>query len=274
MSDSQRPILDEGSPDPLGDEMKAWEEIETDRALLSGLPVCARLDGRSFRRFCAGLQRPYDQRMSDAMVETTRGLVEHWQPAIGYTQSDEITLIWLGVQHFSGRIQKLASVLAGYASSVFVQQVLRLMPGTGRAELNPCFDCRVWQVPRREVAVEVLRWRQLDAIRNSVQMSAQSIYSPKELHGRGHARLLEMLAEKGVNWGADYPPHFQRGLFLQRVSAERTLGEEVRLGIPERHRPAPGKTFQRAQVEILDLPPIWTLNDAVNLLLPLPIEAP
>jgi len=58
------------------------------------------------------------------MVETTNYLVEETHARIGYTQSDEISLVWQQDRYdaevfFNGKIHKLASVLASLASVKF-----------------------------------------------------------------------------------------------------------------------------------------------------------
>ena len=72
------------------------------------------------------------------------------------------------------------------------------------------FDCRTFNIPKEEVA-NLIYWRQLDAIRNSVQMVGQANFSHKELQGKTCENIKEMLiAEKGINW-ENYPVHLQRG---------------------------------------------------------------
>ena len=74
--------------DALGDHLKAFERAEAKRAAPAGAPVCVRLDGKNFSGFTKPLARPYDGRMSLAMVETTRKLVEESGAVLGYTQSE------------------------------------------------------------------------------------------------------------------------------------------------------------------------------------------
>lgn len=59
------------------------------------LPIYARIDGRAFSRFTRGMQRPFDRNLSTAMIATAAGLIERTQARIGYTQSDEISLVFL-----------------------------------------------------------------------------------------------------------------------------------------------------------------------------------
>jgi tRNA(His) 5'-end guanylyltransferase len=79
----------------FGDRMKAYERQETSRRLLPLLPALVRIDGKNFSRFTTGLERPFDARLSDLMVATTKYLVEESNALCGYTQSDEISLLLL-----------------------------------------------------------------------------------------------------------------------------------------------------------------------------------
>ena len=81
--------------DEFGARMKSYESSETARRVDVQLPIYARIDGRSFSRFTRGMDRPFDQKMTDAMIETTKHLVHETHAKIGYTQSDEISLVWL-----------------------------------------------------------------------------------------------------------------------------------------------------------------------------------
>lgn len=45
-------------------------------------------------RFTKGFLRPFDERIFVAMLHTTRDLVAEFNAATGYTQSDEITLVF------------------------------------------------------------------------------------------------------------------------------------------------------------------------------------
>jgi tRNA(His) 5'-end guanylyltransferase len=245
--------------DGLGDRCKEYELAEAGRRAMRGLPLLARLDGRAFHTFTRGLQRPYERGMSMAMIETTRYLVQEMTALVGYTQSDEITLAWFESSQsasdyaFDGRFQKIASVLAGMASAKFCQLMAEHLPG--KVSETPHFDCRVWQVPTQQDAIEVFIWREDDAVKNSISMAAATHYSDAELDGKHSNLKQEMLWQKGVNWN-DFPSFFKRGTYLQRRTFDRGLTDEERARIPEPHRPPLGATFKRTQVVELDLPPV------------------
>jgi tRNA(His) guanylyltransferase len=261
--------------DSLGDRCKSFESA-IDQHAMPGLPLLARLDGRAFHTFTRDLERPYDAGMSRAMIQTAAFLVEELHAKVAYTQSDEITLAWYFPANangtypefpFDGRIQKLASVLAGAASAEFGHAVREHLPA--KADARPHFDCRVWQVPYLSDALDVFVWREDDATKNSITMAASAYYSHRELQGKHSGDKHEMLHAKGVNWN-DYPAFFKRGTYLQRRRYETVLSEEARMKIPEKYRPAPDEKVTRSQVFQLrgwyEMPPIRRCANAMAVL--------
>lgn len=222
--------------DNIGDRMKSYEAVETCRVLDPRLPIYARIDGRSFSRFTRGMERPFDLSMSTAMIETTKHLVGDTHARIGYTQSDEISLVWLADGEgatilFSGKVLKLASVLASMAAAKFAS----VCP-EGYAHRLPHFDCRVFQLPSKEEAANAILWRAIDARKNAISMAAEAVFPSKQLHGQGQADRLEMLAIAGIDFEA-YPGFFKDGTYARRKAVERLLTEDELLVIPEKHRP-------------------------------------
>src|SRR4051794_20634453 len=205
--------------DDFGDRMKAYEAAETERYFMPLLPIYARIDGRSLSGFTSGLDRPYDLRITRAMVETVKFLVEETHARIGYTQSDEISLVWQQDRYdsevlFGGKVQKLVSVLAALASVRFNHACLAEDGLRERAEkMMPTFDCRVFQLPNRTEAANAFLWREKDATKNAVSMAARSFYPHKQLHGKSSSEMQEMIFQKGRNFN-DYPTFFKRGTFV------------------------------------------------------------
>lgn len=244
--------------DALGDRMKAYERREGGR-VMPLLPVCARVDGRCFSAFTRGLERPFDARLSRLMRSVTRDLVASTQARVGYTQSDEISLLWhserAGSQIFmDGRIQKMVSLLAALATASFLRRLPAALPE--KADLSPVFDARVWTVPSRAEAVNVLLWRELDATRNSVSMAARSRYPHARLQGRSRAQLMDLLMRDGVNWN-DYPTAFKRGSWLARRTVERRFSGDELAALPPRHqaRSDPDLVVTRSDIVAIEMPP-------------------
>jgi len=247
--------------DDLGDRMKReYEAPETERRFLPMLPIYARIDGRGFSKFTRNMVRPFDERMTKTMVATVCHLVAETHAVIGYTQSDEISLVWYHPDYDSGmmfdrKVQKLVSVLAGLATAAFIQSMrLNFVDWMTYLEKMPHFDARVIQLPNLVEAANMFLWREKDATKNAVSMAAHSMFSHKSLQGMGSADMQErMFQEAGVNFN-DYPDFFKRGNFVRRITTERTLDEQELAKIPEANRPASGTTFTRSRVEPLKVP--------------------
>lgn len=243
--------------DDFGNRMKGYELAETGRRLDPQMPIYARIDGRAFSTFTRGMARPFDLRMTEAMIGTMRFLVEETHARIGYTQSDEISLVWLAAPgsdtFFSGKVQKMVSVLASMAAAKFATVI-----PSEFADRLPHFDCRVFQLPSRDEAANAFLWRAMDARKNAISMVAQSEFSARELFKKGQADMLAMLAEKGIEFET-FPVAFTRGTFVRRVTSLRGLTDVELARIPEVHRPT--EPVLRSSVEIVEMPPF---NHVVN----------
>lgn len=254
----------------LGDRMKFYEKNFSCPVMIPLLPICARIDGRSFHSWTKGLKRPYDERLTGLFKATTKYLIKETDANIGYTQSDEITLIWkndslTSEAFFGGRRDKLVSVIASATTAYFNFNVKELIPEKEFALAT--FDCRVFQVPNLTEAVNLLVWREQDATRNSIQMAVQDFYSHDELQNKNCNQLQELMFQKGVNWN-DYPTFFKRGTYIKRVKVLRTFtpNELNRLPINHQARINPDLEFERTDIVDLDLPPITSLDDKIGYL--------
>lgn len=257
--------------DSLGDRMKAYEMETAGRRLLPLIPVMSRIDGRSFSSFTRGLKRPYDEGLSNLMIQVTKELVHETNANCGYTQSDEITLTWYTDNHegeifFNGRIQKMESVLAALATVLFNDIILTYLPQE-YARKRPHFDARVWNVPTLEEGANCFLWREWDATKNSISMAAQEYYSHKELMGKNGKDKQEMLWQKGVNWN-DYPDFFKRGSYVQRQKTYRPFTTDELEKLPEKHmaRRDPNLTVERTDYVRIEMPPLGRVTNRVGVI--------
>lgn len=249
----------------LGDRMKSYEQPSTSRKAFKGQPLIARLDGKNFHTFTRGLKRPYDERLSALMLEVTMALVDRFQAIIGYTQSDEITLVWhssttaTAEYPFDGRFQKLDSLLAGFASAYFSHRLPVFLPEKtpfGRFDERvfvapPTFDARSFVVPSLLEAYHCFLWRQQDCVKNAISMAAQSMFPHKELQGLHGPEMQELMFSKfGVNFN-DYPAFFKRGQFARRVKTLRHLTEQELDRIPPVYHPT--GPVERSFVTAIDI---------------------
>lgn len=210
--------------DALGDRLKTYERIETEQRFAPNTWLYVRLDGRGFSKLTKGLARPFDARFSELMKLVTKALVKEFAATIGYTQSDEISLLIPNTYEkgciFNAKKQKLISTTASFATSVFTANISEMIPEKNplKTNLYPSFDCRIFSLGSDSEAVNALLWREHDAIKNSVSMSAHHHFSHKELLGINSNIMKDMLKTKAnVNWD-DYPAFFKQGSYFKRQS--------------------------------------------------------
>jgi len=215
----------------LSTRMKENYENRSKQYLTRRTPTIIRLDGKAFHTWTKGLEKPFDEGLIEDMQETTKFLCQNIQGCkMGYTQSDEITLVLTDYDTFETSawfdysVQKMVSISASIATAKFNQlRIIRSITeheygGMATAdeidEINLAFfDSRVFQIPEKEEVVNCLIWRQRDAEKNSIAMLAQSLYSHSELYKKNGNDMQEMCFQKGHNWN---DLHFskKRGSFI------------------------------------------------------------
>ena len=216
--------------DNLGDRMKENYENRAKTQLLRRTPVIIRLDGKAFHTFTRGFKKPFDDILIEAMQQTMLTLCKEIQGCVlGYTQSDEITLVLTDYKNletaawFDYDVQKICSVSASIATLAFnrsfAKQCALYAPSysndINNAHINSIykgalFDSRCFNVPKEEVTNCIL-WRQQDAIRNSINSVGQTNFPHKELQGLSTDQILKkLLEEKQIDWNK-LPVHLQRG---------------------------------------------------------------
>lgn len=241
--------------DSLGDRMKENYENRSKTYLVRRMPVIIRLDGKAFHTFTKGLKKPYDEIFHNTMNATMKYLCENIQGCkLGYTQSDEITLLLTDYDTlttdawFDYSVQKMCSVSASMATMAFnkffsdeVNKAYTYFTTTKNGYKfvdsidefdkqfdnyyskigNAMFDARCFNIPVEEVT-NCFIWRQQDATRNAIQMLGQCNFSHKALHGKSCNDIQDMLMlEKGINFN-DMPVEFKRGVCCVKREVECT----------------------------------------------------
>ncbi|KAJ7261790.1 tRNAHis guanylyltransferase-domain-containing protein [Mycena haematopus] len=217
--------LEESAREGLAERMKRYEAA-TDQQLSDDQPVIIRVDGHGFSKFTRGFNKPFDDRLHEAMAHTAADLLAHFPAAsVAYTQSDEITLVFPATgtpRPFNGRVGKLASLAAGYASTRFNHHLANAADVPPHKLGIAHFDARAFSVPDAAEALNNLIWRaKMDCRRNSISGFGRSFYSAKELHGlNGDAIVAKVLAEKGIDFWTSAPSWARYGTTVKRERYE------------------------------------------------------
>ena len=235
--------------DSLGDRMKNYYENRSKTFLTRRTPVIIRIDGKAFHTFTKGFDRPYDEVFHNAMNQTAKYLCENIQGCkIGYTQSDEITLLLTDYDTltteawFDYNVQKMCSVAASMATMAFNKAFTKAfneweydhswdwnMGGTNQPvdeklfklchtydkalSKGAMFDARCFNIPKEEIT-NCFVGRQQDATRNAIEILGRCYFSDKQLFKKSCNDIQDMLMlEKNVNFN-DMPTAFKRGVCI------------------------------------------------------------
>ena len=168
--------------------------------------------------------------------------------------------------YFDGRLFKMLTDLSAMASVFFNRELPKYLPE--KIDKMSRFDCRVYNVPTLDEAVNSFLWRENDATKNSISMAAQSVYSHNELENKNGSDKQEMLFQKGINWN-DYPSFFKRGTYVQRKRVFTTFSPEEIEKLPAKHnaRKDPEYQIERWVVDKVELPPLSQIINKVDVII-------
>lgn len=283
--------------DELGKRIKENYEFQTtQRYLMKGLPVYCRIDMRAGHTFCRGLAKPWSLEYVETMQEVTKFLVEETHAQLGYVQSDEISLCWLDIDKapFDGKLHKLESVLASLATSKFVTYLtekyykayFNYKSLEGKQDphcesygykldcenwyplydkvrkIIPSFDCRVFQLPNEMELANTFVWREIDAVRNSVQMVAQDFFGHSKCMNKNSKELITMLEAEDIRWN-ELPDNLKRGAYFHRVLIEKELDDRTWNKIPIDKKPESRKVI-RSEIQRYNIPEMKNIENKIG----------
>lgn len=202
-------------------QMRSLEYFHSLR-LLPGAWTIVRLDGRSFSGFTeARFEKPFDPKFHQLMVETTKAVLEQMQGIYGYTESDEISILFSADWDlFDRSLEKIVSISASIATATF----------TLAAQTPVNFDSRIWLGANKSQVVDYFQWRQADATRCALngwcywtlRKAGKSVSEATAmLENRAVAFKNELLFQNGINF--NNLPTWQRrgvGLYWEKYEKE------------------------------------------------------
>jgi tRNA(His) 5'-end guanylyltransferase len=179
--------------DELDTKMRIYETSQ-DRCVLPNMYMVARIDGRGFTRLTKDVYKfeaPFDEKFRDFMNETVIHLMTcGFNVIYGYTESDEISLLFdFNENAFGRKHRKYNSILAGEASAKFST----LLGGVA------AFDCRLSELPNKDLVVDYFRWRNEDAHRNALNAHCYWRLRNDQLNKNEATKRIESLSTSDKN---------------------------------------------------------------------------
>jgi tRNA(His) guanylyltransferase len=228
------PVFDINDEKSLANQIKQYESI-SDQRLDPSYPFVVRIDGISFRNYTRGFDKPFDQRMTHAFIRTSADLLLRFNPLTVYYESDEISLVFDACpivernprEHmYSGRIQKLVSVLASYTAAKFNKYIneenwTNVEKDHVRERIashSAYFDGRAFSVPNQFAAMASIYWRHhYDTLKNATLTYALSYYPQNAILGKSPYELRDLMrTEKSWDMLNEAPKNIIYGTFLKK----------------------------------------------------------
>lgn len=204
-----------------------------------------RLDGRNFSRLTSQFKKPFDNNFSKIMLDTAVDLFKEFNPTFIHVQSDEISLVFknkttkeafriepLRFSHiFGGRVNKIITIMASYASSRFHYNLYSFLKETKEypklkslfkdGNINISFDGRLTLV-NNDISedyeiINYVYWRSVIAgYNNAVSMFASKVFDTHELEKVStHDRIQKMMEKSGSFDFNNQKNHIKYGWFIK-----------------------------------------------------------
>jgi tRNA(His) guanylyltransferase len=181
-------------------------------------PIVVRVDGRGFKKVLENSKKPYDLEFAENLALATERLFKEsgFSPILAFIFSDEVNLFFLEAP-FSGRIEKIDSVIASFISAALALALGRIIS----------MDCRILLICENEVP-EYLAKRQDEAWKNHVfsygfyalvNEGKTHRQAMESLRGMKEHEIHELVFQKGVNL-AKTASWERRGLLIYREYGE------------------------------------------------------
>lgn len=162
-----------------------------------GMWFVVRLDGRGFTKLTAAMdyKKPFDEDFDRHMFHTTSEALKEFQGVFATTHSDEISMLFLPTADlFDREVEKIVSVLAGFASSLFTLGI-----NATRSDYTIAgFDGRIWIGANLFDVVDYFSWRCEDASRGAI--NSYAYWYLRQQKGWSQRRATRELLHKNFAW--------------------------------------------------------------------------
>lgn len=239
-------------PSDLGERMKFYEEYTeyyvSQIDAFTGFVI--RVDGRCFSNLLHSLKNqefeelktPFISDFILAMQRTTRDIVKEFNASTGYTHSDEISLYFkplnkeedpeedIKEHQFSGRVQKLQTLIASYATVRLIKHLSEINKDKFYNILDKVsFDSRAIIFPFGYEVCNYFLWRsKKDCFRNFVSELCYYNFPKKTLEKLNtDERVKKLRNEKRIDVN-DYNIFLRNGTFIKREVESYTDDDDKR----------------------------------------------
>jgi hypothetical protein len=155
--------------------------------------MLVRVDGVSFSKLTKSLSKPFDTRISDAMIRTSHDLMVKFNPCLIHTVNN--------------RHEKLSSIIASFTAVRFNHH-LTLLHIPNHLLHSACFDGKTFDIPHDDIIRSLV---DRSSGNNSITAIAQSHLNT---HNLSLQKQIELLSKNNIL--SQYNPKFIHGTFFKK----------------------------------------------------------
>jgi len=219
----------------LKDRISEYKDI-TNYKLLPKIPVIITLNGRSFSKTTALLDKPYSEPFAETICSTLFRLLQEIDGTVfGYVFNDEIIIVARNDQNndtspwCDNNLQKMNSIISSIGSLHFSNYAATLDMNL----VEPIFTTHIFTVPNVTEAINVVISKQQQNFQSSIQFAClyellKKGFNRDEIKemisGSNIDEKIELLAKEGITYN-DYPQAFRRGIACYRTIQIVKYGE-------------------------------------------------
>lgn len=210
--------------------LKKIVTIDTTIKLNPRLHTIFRLDGVNFSRYLKQLElnKPYDVRLTNSIMETGIECFNTFAFSLCYVGYDEI-IYYLkpvtkeeednGIEYdFSGRIQKMVSMLAGKVSVIFYAKLIKYFSYENLLKDFPYWECKVLQFNNFNEISETLHNRMGSTLKNSRTLFINNYLQGTDLSSKDAIKKIQI--EKQIDFNNDVSDNNKFGCIITYILTE------------------------------------------------------
>lgn len=178
--------------------------------VLEGVPFVVLIDARNFEKITKSEKKPFDEDISNLLIETTRKVATDLDNPIAYQTSDEASFLFRGDNKlFDRQVEKIISAVTSQFS-------VEMSIAAGK---TITFMSRIIALPTIEVMIEYFFWRYDLGYRNALLQTRNHANLPKTDYSANYIspkifqEMIMSLQEKNVDFFS-LSNTFRRGAFF------------------------------------------------------------
>ena len=199
-----------------------------------------RLSGVDFKNYTRQFGKPLDGNFAKVMIMVLNKMVDKFNPKVGFTYSDEISLVFSSCNEFDGRSNKICSIMSSFCSVTFNKLIVNIISKDianyskdFESFINnsiPIFDTSII-VFSPENIMEITRYfvlkSNIDSRRQCLKEYAIHYIGEEAIKNKNVLQLRAELKKIGFDYINSVPLFLRQGIYSKKINTNTEANTEV-----------------------------------------------